>query len=150
MRNRLTPIVAIALMAFIANAAAETQVHVFYGHQWKEHYGKILTSRPAFDGSTPLEPTVIYSSHLEYATARLTRTDGARVSPGVAYVEVTGTQIKPLYIELRKFRAIELIWATDRILIIKRNIGHIAAIEEVIDVVDRRWLSQQSVSTPYN
>jgi hypothetical protein len=66
-----------------------------------------------------------------------------------AYIEVTGKQLFPLYIEVKNFRTVSLSWATDRILVIRQDMGHIAAIEEVIDVVDRKWLSQQSVIYNY-
>jgi hypothetical protein len=66
-----------------------------------------------------------------------------------AYIEVTGKRFVPLYIAVKNFRTISLSWATDRILVIQRDMGHVAAIEEVIDVVDRKWLSQQSVSYDY-
>jgi|HubBroStandDraft_1064217.scaffolds.fasta_scaffold493464_2 hypothetical protein len=38
-------------------------------------------------------------------------------------------------------------WVTDRILYIWRDIGHAGgAVEELIDVMDRKWLSQKCVT----
>jgi len=58
---------------------------------------------------------------------------------------VTGEDLDPLYIEVKNFRSVSVSWATDRILVIKRDIGHVAAMEEVIDIVERRWLSQKAL-----
>jgi hypothetical protein len=43
------------------------------------------------------------------------------------------------------FRTVTLTWITERTVLIDRDIGHTAGIEEILDVIDRRWLSQQSV-----
>jgi hypothetical protein len=144
----------LALLGYLAVTvvtAEEPRVSVNYGQELKEYYSKILSSRPVFAPGTPLEPQLKSTSPLGFATALLTQTDPTKVTYDreTAYIEVTGKRFVPLYIAVKNFRTIILSWATDRILVIQRDMGHVAAIEEVIDVVDRKWLSQQSVSYDY-
>jgi len=41
----------------------------------------------------------------------------------------------------------EVKWVTDRILYIWRDIGHTGGtVEELVDVMDRKWLSQKCVT----
>jgi hypothetical protein len=114
---------------------------------FKEHYSHIVKLRPAFPDGTPILPGVTSKSPDDFATAVLTQTDPTKVSydEETAYIEIKGEDIQPLYIEVKNFRAVWLSWATGRILVIGRDIGHTAAMEEVLDVVGRRWLSQTAV-----
>ncbi len=144
----------LALLGFLVVTvvtAEEPGVSINYGQELKEYYSKILSSRPVFAPGAPLEPALKSTSPLGFATSVLTQTDPTKVTYDreTANIEVSGKSFVPLYIAVKNFRTIILTWATDRILIIQRDIGHLAAIEEVIDVVDRKWLSQQSVSYDY-
>ncbi len=114
-------------------------------------YSHIVPKRQSFPEGTPLEPAVKTTSKFGFATALLIRTDGSKIpyEDETAYIEITGDKFEPLFIEIKFFRAVTLIWATDRILVIKRDIGHIAGIEEVIDVVEHRWLLQKSITYIY-
>jgi len=77
----------------------------------------------------------------------VTQTDPVKVTydQELAHIQITGESIRPLYLEVKNFRTVSLSWATDRILVIERDIGHEAGMEEVIDIVDRRWLSQKAL-----
>jgi hypothetical protein len=138
-------------MAASAVRGQEPGISLNYGQELKEYYSRILSSRPEFAPDIPLEPEFKSVSPFGFVTAVLTQTDPTKVTYNreTAYIEVTGKRLVPLYIEVKNFRTVSLSWATDRILVIRRDMGHIAAIEEVIDVVDRKWLSQQSVSYDY-
>ncbi len=113
---------------------------------FKEHYSHTLKVHPVFPNGTPLLPNVASMSPSGFASVVLTQTDPIKIpyDDETAYIEVTGEQFAPLYIEVKNFRGVELSWATDRILVIRRDIGHIAGMEEVIDIVDRRWLFQKA------
>ena len=143
---------AVILLAFgSAVAAGEPEIALTYHQISAERSSQIVAKRPAFAPDTPLEPALILESPLKFAQARLVRTDGSKVpyEREMAHIEITGPQIKPLYIEVADFRTIRIAWATDRTLVITRDIGHIAGIEEIIDVVDRKWLSQWEVTYRY-
>ncbi len=128
--------------------AEEPTGSIKYGQELKEYYSTVLSSRPVFAPGTPLEPALTSTSPFGFATAVMTQTDPTKVTYDreTAYIEVTSERFVPLYIAVKYFRTVSLSWATDRILVIQRDLGPAAAIEEVIDIVDRAWLSQQSVS----
>jgi len=114
---------------------------------FKEHYSRIVKAQPTFPNGTPLLPSVTSKSPENFATAVLTQTDPTKVSydEETAYIEIRGEDIQPLYVEVKYFRAVSLSWATGRILVIRRDIGHVAGMEEVLDILGRRWLSQTAV-----
>jgi hypothetical protein len=114
---------------------------------FKEHYSRIVKSQPAFPGGTPLLPSVPSKSPDNFATAVLTQTDPTKISydDETAFIEIRGEDIQPLYVEVKDFRVVSLSWATGRILVIERDIGHVAGMEEVLDILGRRWLSQTAV-----
>ena len=118
-----------------------------YSAEWKEHYGHILRTKPEFQPGTPLESTIVSESPTKFAVATLRRTDGTLVTydQETAHIEITSAHFPPVHVEVRFFRAIQTTWVTDRILLIWRDIGRTAMIEELLDVVDRKWLSQQSI-----
>jgi hypothetical protein len=147
---RLTGNPAGCLAAFVIRVQVPG-ISLNYGQELKEYYSRILGPRPEFAPDTPLKPELMSSSPFGFAAAILTQTDPTRMTYDreTAYIEVTGKRLVPLYIEVMIFRTFSLSWATDRILVIRRDMCHIAAIEEVIDVVDRKWLSKQSVSYDY-
>lgn len=114
---------------------------------FKENYSRILRSRTTFPAGTPFLKPETSKSPSEYAQAVIYQTDPVKVpyDQEKAYIEISGDDVSPLYIEVKYFRSVWVSWATDRILVIHRDIGHVAGMEEVIDVVDRRWLSQKAV-----
>jgi hypothetical protein len=132
-----------ALLIYCGIASAGLQYTQFIAHK----YSKVVADRPAFPASTPLQPSTSTQSPHGVAVAKVTQTDATKVPYDMetAYIEVTGPAIKPLYIHVLDFRNVTVAWATDRVLVIKRNMGRVADIEEIIDVVDRKWISQWSV-----
>jgi hypothetical protein len=153
MHNIQTHFILVLLVCLPVSAlrAQEPGVTLNYGQELKEYYSIVLSSRPEFSPDTPLEPELSSVSPFGFATAALTQTDPTKVTYDreTAYIEVTGKRLVPLYIEVMIFRTVSLSRATDRILVIRRDMGHTAAIEEVLDIIDRKWLSQQSVSYDY-
>lgn len=118
-----------------------------YTQEWKQHYSRLVSGALTFDPKIPLEPPVVSVSPRQYAAASLTRTDGAKLAydKQVAHITITSRHFPPIHVETRFFRTVRASWVTDRLLLIERDIGHVARIEEVLDVVDRKWLSQQGV-----
>jgi len=114
---------------------------------FKDHYSRIVPQQATFASGTPLLPADTSGSPNRFATAIVTQTDPVKVTydQELAHIQITGESIRPLYLEVKNFRTVSLSWATDRILVIERDIGHEAGMEEVIDIVDRRWLSQKAL-----
>jgi len=131
------------LLASTAASAGIVYDDVFF----KDHYSRIVRERPVFANGTPLLSMEMSKSPNGFATATIAQTDPVKIpyNEETAHIEVTGDDIDPLYIEVKNFRGVSVSWATDRILIIKRDIGHVAAMEEVIDIVERRWLSRKAL-----
>jgi len=48
------------------------------------------------------------------------------------------------YFRVKGFRSITATWIGERLISINREVGHVAAIEEIYDVVDGKWLLLQS------
>lgn len=121
---------------------------ISYTQTFKEYYSRIRTKPDTFPAQTPVLPRVVSTSPNRFATAVLEQTDPVKVpyDQETAHIRVTGDDIEPLYITTRFFRSISLHWATDRILVIKRDIGHVAGMEEAVDVVDHKWLSQHGAT----
>jgi hypothetical protein len=83
-----------------------------------------------------------------YGSATQECTDAVKVpyDQEEAHITITSKYFPPVYVKVKFFRTVRLTWITDRAVLIDRDIGHIAGIEEILDVIDRRWLSQQSIS----
>jgi len=107
----------------------------------------IVTSPPRFALHAPLLPEEVVYSPLRFAAARLIRTDDTQVTPdqGEAQIEITSAHFPRLLVSAKYFRSLEVRWVTDRILFIWRDIGHTTSAEELIDVIDRKWLSRKCV-----
>jgi hypothetical protein len=119
-----------------------------YSNMWKQYYSRIVEKAPEFPAGIPVEPTVTIPSPMGYGSAALVSTDAVKVpyDQEEAHIAIRSKYFPPVYLKVKFFRTVTLIWITERIVLIDRDIGHIAGIEEILDVIDRRWLSQQSVS----
>ena len=132
------------LMALPGLAPAQ----VYYSDEWKQYYSRIVEKGAEFPPSVPVESTLTIPSPMKYGSAKVVSTDGVKVpyDQQEAHVTITSKLFPPVYVTVKFFRTMTLTWITERTVLIDRDIGHIAAIEEILDVVDRRWLSQQSIS----
>jgi hypothetical protein len=144
-RPRFSPLV-LASLGFLVSTSASAGVR-YDETFFKDHYSRIASRQETFANGTPLLPVDTTRSPNRFATAIVTQTDPVKITydQELARIQITGESIRPLYLEVRNFRSVSLSWATDRILVIERDIGHEAAMEEVIDIVDRRWLSQKAL-----
>lgn len=139
-----------ALMLVAMPDLAPAQVS--YSNIWKQYYSRIVEKAPEFPPSVPVEPPVTIPSPLGYASATLVSTDGVKVpyDQQEAHIAITSKSFPPVYVTAKFFRTVTLTWITERTVLIDRDIGHIAGIEEILDVIDRRWLSQQSITYEEN
>lgn len=123
---------------------------VSYSSDLKQYYSRIVTHAPAFPPATPVEPALTVPSPMRSGTATLESTDATTVpyDHEEAHIRITRAGATPVYVAVSYFRTMTLSWVTERTLLIERDVGPTAGIEEILDVIDRRWLSQQSVSYP--
>lgn len=121
---------------------------VSYSDDLKQYYSRIVAQTPAFPFATPVQPALTIPSPMRAATATLISTDATSVpyDQEEAHIAVTGDSIAPVYVTVKCFRTVRLTWVTDRTVLITRDLGPRSRVEEILDVIDRRWLSQQSVS----
>lgn len=135
------------LMSLLLTISASASAQISYSDTLKEHYSRIVNTPLKFAAGVPLEPPVLVPSPRAYGSASLMRTDGVKVpyESEEAHIAITSQFFPPLYVEVKFFRTVTLTWLTERLILIHRDIGHIAGIEEVLDVIDRRWISQQSL-----
>lgn len=119
-----------------------------YSDQACSYNSVALRSPPSFAPNIPLKPLMILQSPSRFAVAKVTRSDDLKITydQEEAHVEITGVHVPALYVRIRVFRALEVRWVTDRILYIWRDLGPTASVEELIDVIDGKWLSQKCVT----
>jgi len=75
------------------------------------------------------------------------RTDGTKIpyENAEAHISIETELGDAIHITMKGFRSVSAEWIGERLLFIKRDIGHVAGIEEIYDVVDGKWVLQQSV-----
>ena len=130
----------------VAAAGAQSVPVVSYSDAFSSRYAEIHLEPQQFPKATPLEPAVRVDSNLGASSALILRTDGARIpyENAVAHIAVETELGSNVYLTFKGFRSVTASWVGERLLFIKRDIGHVAGIEEVFDVVEGRWLLQQS------
>lgn len=141
MKRLATTLLLVAIPGLVA-------AQVSYSNMWKLYYSRIVEIATEFPPSVPVEPTVTIPSPMGYGSATLVCTDAVKVpyDQEKAHITITSKYFPPVYVKVKFFRTVRLTWITERTVLIDRDIGHIAGIEEILDVIDRRWLSQQSIS----
>ena len=121
---------------------------IVYSDSFQDRYSEIVETRPQFEPGTPLESKIRnVRSPLEISIASVWRTDGAKVpyEDAEAHILIETKQGPHVYLRAKGFRSLNVSWIGERLLLIKRDIGHVAGIEEIFDLVDRKWILQQSV-----
>ncbi len=101
-----------------------------------------------FSEDIPLEPAVVVNSPIGSSTARVVRTDGTKIpyEDAEAHITVASAFGDTIYFKSKGFRTVDVQWIGERFLFISKGIGHIVGVEEIYDVVDKKWLVQQTVS----
>ena len=136
------------LLAFTCVQAAQSGPPAIYDKSFSDRYCVVVPNEPTFPETTPLEPVVVVSSPIGSSTARVLRTDGTKIpyDDAEAHITVLSAFGEPIYFKSKGFRTVNVHWLGERFLFISKGIGHIAAIEEIYDIVDKKWLVQQTVS----
>ena len=135
------------ILILVAASAPQTMPPVSYSDSFSDRYSEASDSRLEFHPETPLEPLIEVQSALGASTAQVLRTDGVKVfyENALAHISVESKLCEDIYFKVKGFRTVTASWIGERYLFIRRDIGHVAAIEEIYDLVERKWLLQQSV-----
>ena len=132
---------------FLGSFATDAASQVSYSDGFSDWYSRIYQGAPQYD-DTPLEAPVEVASRLGQSTATIVRTDGSSVpyESAIAYIHIdTAFADEIVVVEVRRFRAVTVSWIGESILVISRDVGHVAGIEEIFSLAENRWLSQKSV-----
>ena len=136
------------LLALTSVVVAQPGPPAIYDKSFSDRYCIVTQDEPRFAEDKPLESPVSIKSPIGSSTARVVRTDGSMVpyDDAEAHITVESAFGEPIYFKSKGFRTVDVQWMGERFLFIRKGIGHIVAIEEIYDIVDRRWLVQQTVS----
>lgn len=136
------------LLAFTSVLAAQPGPPAHYDESFSDRYCVETPEESVFPESTPLEPEVVVISPSGSATVRVVRTDGTMIpyDEAEAHITVTSAFGDAIYFTSKGFRTVNVQWIGERFLFISKGIGHVVAIEEIYDIVDKKWLVQQTVS----
>lgn len=131
----------------MAGAESQQVPPIMYSTEFSERYSQVSAKPLQFAPDTPLEPKVVAASRRKYSRATLYRTDGAKIPYDKAEAHITiHSELGPTTcIQVRTFRMVGVTWLTERLLLIRRNIGRVAEIEEIYDIVEQKWLFQQTL-----
>ncbi len=135
-----------ALLLVALPGPAPAQVN--YSDDFRQYYSRIVKDAPEFPPNVPVESTLTIPSPAGYGSATVVCTDAVKVpyDQEQAHIAITSKYFPRVCVEVKFFRTVKMTWITERTVLIERDIGHTAGIEEILDVIDRRWLSQQSLS----
>jgi hypothetical protein len=104
----------------------------------------VATRDCAFPAGVPIVgPETVDSPH-GTGRACVTKTDGSVVpyEQAEAHISVTTELGQPVFLLVRDFRLLRVQWINERLLYLDRNMGRVAGIDEIFDVLERRWLFQ--------
>jgi len=138
----------LTLIVLTSVLAAEPGPPTIYDTSFSDRYCEVMNEETTFPEHTPLEEAVAVSSPNGHSNARVLRTDGTKIPYDDAEARITIQNAfgETIYLRSRGFRTIDLRWIGERYLHISKGIGHIVRIEEIYDLVERRWLIQETVT----
>lgn len=118
-----------------------------YDDSFPDRYSTILTEAPTVLANMPLEEEVIVRSPVGAGVARIRRTDGAVVpyDDNIGIVTIRHGFGDDVYLLSKGFRTITVSWIGERYVHVNKGIGHIAAVEEIYDLIEQTWLVQHTV-----
>ena len=118
-----------------------------YGDAFADHYSSIQSEAPSIPKDLPLEQEVVIYSPSREGIARFVRTDGAKVpyEENIGIVRIEHKFGPTIFLVSKGFRTINITWIGERFVFLDKNLGHVANVEEIYDLVNGKWLVQQSV-----
>lgn len=127
-------------------SATNGDVFVNYSDRFKSKYPLLSSSHDL--KSVPTEGIREFRDERGMMTASLLRTDGSKVpyDKAKANISVFGQGVNPIRISIADFRTVTIQWLGSNIVYIYVDVGHIAATESLLNVRERRWIYQKSIS----
>ncbi|UCG49788.1 MAG: hypothetical protein JSU94_08390 [Phycisphaerales bacterium] len=123
----------------------EQIVRTRYTESFKSHYGRILRDEYVFPDHLKkaeieeiASPRGLYRARMQTTDASVVPYDKAKA--GIVFERYDGRR---LYVLVEDFRTIKLRWINDRLVLLSCNIGHIAGVDQVLDVEAGKWIYQQ-------
>jgi hypothetical protein len=107
---------------------------VAYSNDFREHYPKVgrIFDLSRYERETPA--VVWNSAHEGKITIQRTRGDRYGYDQQRCVISVEGNNLKvPRYLSVRNFRAVTASWVTDKLILIKLDLGHVAGVEAIYD-----------------
>ena len=119
-----------------------------YGAGFSNNYSTVEQDAPSFPDGLPMEDPVVIYSPLKHGWATVERTLGSEVpyERSIGIVTVEHKFGDPIHFVSTGFRTITVTWIGERYVRFDKGIGHIVSIEEIFDLVDRKWLVRHTIS----
>jgi len=138
---------ALLLVLLLAQLPVQAGPPLWYSDFFSDRYSQVVSGPLSFPKNTPLEARVDRFSPQKTGQAIVLRTDGTQIpyEDEVAHISVISEIADPSFIVTKDFRTITVQWVSERLLLIRRDIGHVAGIEELYDVIDKKFLIQKSI-----
>lgn len=107
----------------------------------------IATTEARFPAGIPVVGPETVDSPERTGRACVTQTDGTLVpyEQAEAHISITTALGPPVFLVVRDFRLLHVQWINERLLYLDRNMGRVAGIDEIFDVIERKWLFQKWV-----
>ena len=141
-------------IVFIGTASADADSSekilppVSYGDGFSDRYSIIKLDKPNMPDGLPIEDPVVIFSPLKLGSATVERTSGTEVpyDRSVGIVTVEHKFGDPIYFVSTGFRTITVTWIGERFVRLDKGIGHIVSVEEIYDLVERKWLVRHTIT----
>lgn len=119
-----------------------------YGDGFPDRYSKLEYEPQHIPEGLPVEVPVITYSPFRQGVATVERTLGSEIpyDRSVAVVTIEHKFGDPIYLVSTGFRTITVTWIGERYVRLDKGIGHVVSIEEIFDLVDRKWLVRHTIT----
>lgn len=147
-RHLLLPILLVTLPSLADSVIEEDGPPALYGNEFSDRYSVIEGKAPNVLDGRPVEDPVVVVSPQKYGIATVKRTLGTEVpyDRAIAVVSIEHKFGDPIYLKSIGFRTITVSWIGERFVHINKGIGRIVSVEEIVDLVERKWLIQHTIS----
>ncbi len=113
-----------------------------YHDEFKDYYPK-LHNRHNLNGLDTSQPTVVLDAY-DTMKATFIQSQGS-VAPSLGNVTIEGIDTETLQVSLSGFRSVRLEWVGSNLLYFNINIGHVANVESLLNVREKKWIYSKSI-----
>ena len=143
------PVRVLVVLCMLLPAAWTEEVHeVQFGEQFHEFYPTVVDAAAVMPVGLPQEVAVEVLSPARMWSATVERTDATRVAydDELALLRIHGVGRPTTVIRVHGFRTVTVAWINDRLLHVQLDLGHVAMVDAIYDLNDRRWLYRDSLT----